>query len=230
MREGSSPSWYNPQEAVAVLQHVRAVLAHPGSGARAADIGVATPYHKQKLKLQQLLRSHQLADVEVGSVENFQGAERAVIILSAVRSTQEHVAFDARHALGFLSNPKRFNVAVTRARALLVVVGNPAVLARDECWAALLRHAVRNGAYQGCALPPGFDDEHGGDNAGSDSDDSGGGGDDSDSDGGSDDGGDGPTQLLQRVAAQEAAIAEAEAEAAAGRFRAEELPAFNNDA
>jgi helicase MOV-10 len=163
-------------------------------------------------------------------VENFQGAERAVIILSAVRSTQEHVAFDARHALGFLSNPKRFNVAVTRARALLVVVGNPAVLARDECWAALLRHAVRNGAYQGCALPPGFDDEHGGDNAGSDSDDSGGGGDDSDSDGGSDDGGDGPTQLLQRVAAQEAAIAEAEAEAAAGRFRAEELPAFNNDA
>jgi hypothetical protein len=230
MREGSSPSWYNPQEAVAVLQHVRAVLAHPGSGARAADIGVVTPYHKQKLKLQQLLRSHQLADVEVGSVENFQGAERAVIILSAVRSTQEHVAFDARHALGFLSNPKRFNVAVTRARALLVVVGNPAVLARDECWAALLRHAVRNGAYQGCALPPGFDDEHGGDNAGSDSDDSGGGGDDSDSDGGSDDGGDGPTQLLQRVAAQEAAIAEAEAEAAAGRFRAEELPAFNNDA
>ena len=125
------------------------------------------------------------------------------------------MAFDTRHALGFLSNPKRFNVAVTRARALLIVVGNPAVLSRDACWAALLRHAVRNGAYQGCALPPDFRD---GDASGSDG---------SDDDG---DGGDGTTQLLHRVAAEELALAEAEAEAAAGRFRAEELPAFNNDA
>ena len=217
MREGNSPSWFNPMEAAAVLQHVRSVLAHPGSGASARDVGVITPYHKQKLKIAELFRRHNLSDVEVGSVENFQGAERAVIILSAVRSSQEHVSFDARHALGFLSNPKRFNVAVTRARALLIVVGNPAVLARDACWAALLRHAVSNGAYRGCALPPGFD---GGDGGGSDtdgSDDSGG-------------GGDGPTRLLQRVAEEEAARAEADTEAAAGRFRAEELPAWNNDA
>ena len=217
MREGNSPSWFNPMEAATVLQYVRDVLAHPGSGATARDIGVITPYHKQKLKIAELFRRHNLSDVEVGSVENFQGAERAVIILSAVRSSQEHVSFDTRHALGFLSNPKRFNVAVTRARALLVVVGNPAVLARDACWAALLQHAVSNGAYRGCALPPGFD---GGDGGGSDTD----GSDDSGGDG------DGPIRLLQRVAEEEAARAEAEAEAAAGRFRAEELPAWNNDA
>lgn len=69
--------------------------------------------------------------MRVGSVEVFQGQERAAIVVSAVRSTPSEVAFDARHAIGFLSNPKRFNVAVTRARQLLVVVGNPAVLVRS---------------------------------------------------------------------------------------------------
>ena len=230
MREGNSPSWFNPQEAAAVLQHVRDVLAHPGSGTSARDVGVITPYHKQKLKIAELFRRHDLKDVEVGSVENFQGAEKAVIILSAVRSTQEHVGFDTRHALGFLSNPKRFNVAVTRARALLIVVGNPAVLARDACWAALLRHAVRNGAYRGCSLPPAF----GGDDDDDDDDDDDGHGSDSDEsdDGGGGGGGGRAARLLRRVAAEESARAEAadgDAEAA-GRFRAEELPAWNNDA
>lgn len=47
-------------------------------------------------------------------MEEFQGLERRVIIISTVRSSAEHLAFDARHKLGFLANPKRFNVAVTR--------------------------------------------------------------------------------------------------------------------
>ena len=210
MREGNSPSWFNPQEAGEVLQHVRSVLDAAGSGVKAADIGVITPYHKQKLKIAQLLRKHGLEAVRVGSVEEFQGAERAVIILSAVRSSQEHVAFDTRHALGFLCNPKRFNVAITRARALLVVVGNPAVLSADANWAALLRHAVRHGAYRGCALPPGFTD----------------GGDD---DGGCADDADG-VALLRRVAEEEEARGAAEQRAEADAARAmEEGPAWPNE-
>jgi hypothetical protein len=47
--------------------------------------------------------------------------------------------------LGFWRNPKRFNVAITRAKALLVVVGHPLVLARDEHWRELLR-------WGGCSL------------------------------------------------------------------------------
>ena len=45
-----------------------------------------------------------------------------------VRSSASYVSFDQRHALGFLSNPKRFNVAITRAQALLIVIGNPHIL------------------------------------------------------------------------------------------------------
>jgi hypothetical protein len=60
----------------------------------------------------------------------FQGSERRVIIISTTRSNPDMVAFDARHHLGFIANPQRFNVAVTRAQALLVVVGNPLLLAQ----------------------------------------------------------------------------------------------------
>ncbi len=189
-REGNSPSWFNPEEAQAVLEHVRAILEHRSAGVRQTDIGVVTPYHKQSLKIKELLRKHGLGDVAVGSVELFQGGERTAIILSAVRSSQEHVASDARHALGFLANPKRFNVAVTRARALLVIVGNPNILALDAHWAALLRHAVRHGAYRGCALPPGLD---GGD-------------------GGAEEGEEDAEVLLQRVAAEDAARAAGDAD------------------
>ena len=41
--------------------------------------------------------------------------------------------------VGFFNNPKRFNVAVTRAQALLVVLGHPAMLQQDRCWRALVR-------------------------------------------------------------------------------------------
>jgi hypothetical protein len=156
-RESNSPSCFNPQEVAAVHSHVASILAHAGSGARVEDIGVVTPYHKQAVKIRSLLGNKGFKGVEVGSVEVFQGREKAAIIISTVRSSAEHIAFDAKHALGFLANPKRMNVAVTRAKALLVIVGNPAILGRDRHWAAMLAHCVRHGAYRGCALPDWFD-------------------------------------------------------------------------
>lgn len=76
-----------------------------------------------------------------------------------MRSTQQYLKFDARHRLGFLSNPKRFNVSVTRAQALLIVIGNPRVLAGDANWGELLRQCLRNGAYTGVSLPEGIAEE-----------------------------------------------------------------------
>ncbi len=59
-----------------------------------------------------------------------EGEAQRISLSSQVRSRESLVKFDVRHNLGFLSNPKRFNVAITRAQALLVVVGNPHVLAQ----------------------------------------------------------------------------------------------------
>ncbi|KAI2598329.1 Mov10 like RISC complex RNA helicase 1 [Homo sapiens] len=152
-REGKSPSWFNPAEAVQVLRYC-CLLAHSiSSQVSASDIGVITPYRKQVEKIRILLRNVDLMDIKVGSVEEFQGQEYLVIIISTVRSNEDRFE-DDRYFLGFLSNSKRFNVAITRPKALLIVLGNPHVLVRDPCFGALLEYSITNGVYMGCDLPP----------------------------------------------------------------------------
>ena len=83
-------------------------------------------------------------------------------IISTVRSSADFIGFDAKHNLGFLDNPKRFNVAVTRACSLMIVVGNPAVLAPDPHWGRLLRMCIEKHAYTGVPPPASAQDEEGG--------------------------------------------------------------------
>ncbi|XP_069706167.1 RNA helicase Mov10l1 isoform X1 [Phaenicophaeus curvirostris] len=151
-RESSSPSWFNPTEAVQVMQYCCHLAKNESAVVSVTDIGVITPYRKQVEKIRFLLTSIDLADIKVGTVEEFQGQEYMVIILSTVRS-YESLLDDDRYCLGFVSDPKRFNVAITRAKALLIVVGNPHVLVRDPCFCALLQYSLINKAYVGCDLP-----------------------------------------------------------------------------
>nr|XP_011753132.1 RNA helicase Mov10l1 isoform X2 [Macaca nemestrina] len=152
-REGKSPSWFNPAEAVQVLRYCCLLAQSISSQVSASDIGVITPYRKQVEKIRILLRNVDLMDIKVGSVEEFQGQEYLVIIISTVRSNEDRFE-DDRYFLGFLSNSKRFNVAITRPKALLIVLGNPHVLVRDPCFGALLEYSITNGVYMGCDLPP----------------------------------------------------------------------------
>ncbi|PKU48200.1 hypothetical protein llap_1479 [Limosa lapponica baueri] len=151
-RESHSHSWFNPSEAVQVMQYCCHLAKNENALVSVTDIGVITPYRKQVEKIRFLLRSIDLSDIKVGTVEEFQGQEYMVIILSTVRSHEDLLADDKSH-LGFLSNPKRFNVAVTRAKALLIVVGNPHVLVKDPCFCALLEYSLTNRVYVGCDLP-----------------------------------------------------------------------------
>ncbi|PKU67749.1 probable RNA helicase SDE3 [Dendrobium catenatum] len=150
-REGSNPSWFNRIEASKAVDIIRKLLMNPDL--IEGDIGVITPYRQQVLKIQKALSSLEIPDIKVGSVEQFQGQERKIIIISTVRSTIRHNEFDRVYSLGFLSNPRRFNVAITRARSLLIIIGNPHILTQDPYWEKLLRHCVDNGSYQGCPLP-----------------------------------------------------------------------------
>ncbi|KAF0690690.1 hypothetical protein As57867_017870, partial [Aphanomyces stellatus] len=113
------------------------------------DIGIITPYAKQRAKLQQAIATRQWKGIVVGSVEQFQGGERRVILVSTVRSSSDFFDDDAKFNLGFVAHPKRFNVAITRAQALLIVVGNPDVLETSEIWRAFLEHCVLLGACAG---------------------------------------------------------------------------------
>uniref|UniRef100_A0A452UWZ1 RNA helicase Mov10l1 n=1 Tax=Ursus maritimus TaxID=29073 RepID=A0A452UWZ1_URSMA len=152
-REGRSPSWFNAAEAVQVMRYCCLLARGISSQVSASDIGVITPYRKQVEKIKILLRNVDLMDIKVGSVEEFQGQEYLAIIISTVRSNEDRFE-DDRYFLGFLSNSKRFNVAITRPKALLIVLGNPHVLVRDPCFGALLEYSISNGVYTGCDLPP----------------------------------------------------------------------------
>lgn len=83
----------------------------------------------------------------IGSVAEFQGQERKVIILSAVRSNFKLCSNDQRFGLGFLSNQKQINVAISRAQFLLVIVGNSSLLSTNDKWRAIINYATTNCTY-----------------------------------------------------------------------------------
>lgn len=154
--QGNSPSWFNADEAALVRNYVERLLDTRRNPIRASEIGIITPYAKQKQKLRQAIYGGgaRFSEIKVGSTEEFQGQERRVIIISTVRSSDRYIEHDHKFKLGFLVNEKRFNVAITRAQALLIIIGNPKVLASDPHWAALLQSCVARGAYTGDVQPP----------------------------------------------------------------------------
>lgn len=103
----------NPSEALLVKSHIHALLAaHVPESA----IAVVTPYTAQLDLLRSLLRASHPA-LELGSVDGFQGREKEAVIVSLVRSNQER-------EVGFLAEKRRLNVAMTRARRHLCVIGD----------------------------------------------------------------------------------------------------------
>mmetsp|Transcript_10452 Transcript_10452/g.22457 ORF Transcript_10452/g.22457 Transcript_10452/m.22457 type:complete len:1073 (+) Transcript_10452:83-3301(+) len=132
----SGTSYLNRTEASYVEKIVTHLLK---MGVNSSQIGVITPYDGQKKYVaEQMRRSGPLAAsvyeaIEVNSVDAFQGREKEIILVSCVRSSESQ-------GIGFLSDPRRLNVALTRARLGLVLLGNPRVLSKNPLWAALLLH------------------------------------------------------------------------------------------
>ncbi|EKM76476.1 hypothetical protein AGABI1DRAFT_131302 [Agaricus bisporus var. burnettii JB137-S8] len=149
-QEKRSPSFFNPDEAILVSKYCLSLVNDRKKGVRAQDIGVITPYHGQRIKIKQLLdKDRKLEDITVGSVEQFQGQERRVIIMSTVRSNEHYVTADIRRSLGFVADRRRFNVAVTRAQALLIVIGNPILLSLDPLWRGFMNYIHLGGGWKG---------------------------------------------------------------------------------
>jgi regulator of nonsense transcripts 1 len=132
----SGTSYLNRTEASyaeKIVTHLLKIGVTPG------QIGVITPYDGQKKYLfDHMRRSGSLASslyeaIEVASVDAFQGREKDFILVSCVRSSESQ-------GIGFLSDPRRLNVALTRSRLGLILLGNPRVLSKNPLWAALLLH------------------------------------------------------------------------------------------
>ncbi|KAG9001266.1 hypothetical protein FRB93_012193 [Tulasnella sp. JGI-2019a] len=148
-RSPDSPSYFNDAEIKVVAEYVERLLADRGKPTTSSDIGVIAPYRAQSSKLRAQFRARAHMGLKVGSVEEYQGQERDMIILSTVRTDRERVTYDLRHTLGFLVNPRRLNVAITRAKSLLIIVGDPIVLSLDPLWRKLLNYIHLNGGWTG---------------------------------------------------------------------------------
>lgn len=118
-------SWQNPAEVRVVAAIVQDLLS---AGVQRSQIAIIAPYTAQV----RLLREHaQLQGLEIDSVNAFQGRESEVVIISWVRSNPEG-------AIGFVQDERRATVALTRARRLLICVGDTATLAGHSHFAAAL--------------------------------------------------------------------------------------------
>ena len=113
-------------------------------GVKPEQIGIITPYEGQRAYITQYMQMNGALDkelyvqVEVASVDAFQGREKDYIILSCVRANEQQ-------AIGFLRDPRRMNVGLTRAKYGLVILGNPRSLSKNLLWNHLLLHFREKG-------------------------------------------------------------------------------------
>ena len=133
--EPDGESRRNPAEAALVAARVAALDA---AGLPGRDIGVITPYAAQARLLRSLIADEQ---VEVDTVDGFQGREKEAILISLVRANPDR-------ELGFLADVRRMNVALTRARRKLLVVGDSATLSAHPFYADLLTYVEAEGRYR----------------------------------------------------------------------------------
>ena len=133
--EPDGESRMNRQEAELVARKVRELI---DAGVAARDIAVISPYGAQVRLLREQL---DVPGLEIDSVDGFQGREKEAVVISLVRS-------NPKGEIGFLGDIRRMNVAMTRARRKLLIVGDSATLGGHPFYTRLLEYCEGLGAYR----------------------------------------------------------------------------------
>ena len=141
--EEGTESRYNSEEARLVITELRRLV---DAGVPSSEIAIISPYSAQVKLLTGMLLGDRgdpgdLAAVEIDSVDAFQGREKEVVIVSLVRSNREG-------QLGFLTDTRRMNVAMTRAKRKLIMIGDSATLSNHAFFEDLLRYVESVQGYR----------------------------------------------------------------------------------
>ncbi|XP_057823525.2 uncharacterized protein LOC131035819 isoform X2 [Cryptomeria japonica] len=140
---GGSVSYQNVHEAQFALQLYEHLQRVAKSACIKVSVGIITPYKLQLKCLQRefdsVLKSDEGKGLYINTVDAFQGQERDVIIMSCVRASN--------HGVGFVADVRRMNVALTRARRALWVMGNAAALKQSSDWSALIEDSKSRGCF-----------------------------------------------------------------------------------
>ncbi len=137
-------SRYNDGEIDILIEHLMLLLGSIPPEDPLPGIAVISPYREQVVRAEDRIEEvSTLAplDITINTIDGFQGRERAVVYLSLVRS-------NTRSEIGFLSDYRRMNVALTRAKMQLVVIGDSATIGNDAFFAGFLQYVERSGSYQ----------------------------------------------------------------------------------
>lgn len=131
----------NPTEVEIIVNIIGKVIA--AGDIKAENIAIITPYNKQVQLFRTELNSlgGDMSNVKVGTVDSYQGQETDLVLFSAVRS-------NLLKELGFLRDARRLNVAITRSKKGLIVVGDVGVLRTCPHWTALIESC----SNRGCTL------------------------------------------------------------------------------
>lgn len=149
-QDDESASLSNPEEAQILITHLTALYENlqsltstPPSGVReSVSIGIISPYKAQVNLLNELLAVSPLKDVaRANTIDSFQGQERDIIYISLVRSNE-------KGEIGFLRDTRRMNVAMTRAKKKLVMIGDSATLSNMPFYEKLLQYVDSIQAYK----------------------------------------------------------------------------------
>jgi len=136
--KGMGPSKYNKAECEVAFDIVNSLLSIHDGEMTPNKIGIVTPYAAQVSYLKRMFSNKQIyKGLEIKSVDGYQGREKEVIIFSTVRSNEFG-------NVGFVADKRRINVALTRARRGLVVVGNYDTLIGDSNWRSWIRFVDYN--------------------------------------------------------------------------------------
>ncbi|KAK3714514.1 hypothetical protein LTR37_007820 [Vermiconidia calcicola] len=151
--EQDGGGWYNIGEAKLACQYAQSFLLH--GLLQPSDICIMSPFRAQVRVLRKVAREapFSMPGVNIGPLEAFQGLESKLVIICTTRTRDRFLDQDVAKGLGVIHEPKRFNVALTRAMSGLIVLGNPDVLVKDENWRAFLAFCLRNGLCDG-VVPP----------------------------------------------------------------------------
>lgn len=137
-----SLSRYNEDEYVILRQHLDALLTYTIK--KQPRIGIISPYREQVRYIQENYESdfdhYPEAPVTIDTIDAFQGQERDAIYISLVRS-------NAKGEIGFLSDTRRMNVALTRAKVKLIVIGDSATLGNHSFYRDFISYCERINAY-----------------------------------------------------------------------------------
>jgi len=133
-QEPNGDSRFNPLEAELVVKKVNALIE---AGVSPGMIAVISPYSAQVRLLREMLGE---SEIEIDSVDGFQGREKEAVIVSLVRSNREG-------EVGFLADTRRMNVALTRARRKLIVIGDSATITSHGFYQRMVQYFESIGAY-----------------------------------------------------------------------------------